>query len=325
MAQPASSSLAFSPPQTYLVRCILFLALISFPGAALIPRIQEFFFNNPVLNGLILFALGLGILHALHQILRLNPEIAWANHIVRTRLQAGGRPPSTAAPRRRPRLLAPLATLLERQERERAFSTTAARFLLDSIASRLEDARGVSRYLIGLLVFLGLLGTFWGLLETISAIGDTVRSLDSAGTDALSAFTQLRAGLEAPLAGMGTAFSSSLFGLAGSLILGFLDLQAGQAQGRFYTELEEFVSSMTRIETEQGAAPQASTPDADGLAHILEDIRRLLMVAEGERALAGRNLEAIAKSLRQLSSDRDDNKKAAGPAGATRAQPKEKP
>ena len=320
MAQPASSSLAFSPPQIHLLRCILFLALISFPGVILIPRIQEFFFNNPILNGLILFALALGILHTLYQILRLNPEIAWANRIARMRLQADGASPrAKGKPPGRPKLLAPLATLLERQER--AFSTTAARFLLDSIASRLEDARSLSRYLIGLLIFLGLLGTFWGLLETISAIGDTVRSLDSAGTDALSAFTQLRAGLEAPLAGMGTAFSSSLFGLAGSLILGFLDLQAGQAQGRFYIELEEFVSGMTDIEAGQAAVSSASGEDAESLAHILEDIRRLLMVAEGERALAGRNLEAIAESLRQAANNRKD----ARPAGATRAQPKEKP
>ena len=323
MAQPASPSLAFSPPQTYLIRCMLFLALLSFPGAVLIARIEAFFFHNPILNGLILFALGLGILHALHQILRLGPEAAWANHIIRARRQAEGR---AAAPKgrppRRPKLLAPLAMLLERHGPERAFSTTAARFLLDSIASRLEDARGISRYLIGLLVFLGLLGTFWGLLETISAIGETVRSLDSAGTDALSAFTQLRAGLEAPLAGMGTAFSSSLFGLAGSLILGFLDLQAGQAQARFYIELEEFVSAATRIETEPAAAPQAApAPDAESLAHILEDIRRLLMVAEGERALAGRNLEAIAKSLRQPAAGQSDNDKDARPPEAPKETP----
>ena len=306
MAQPVFASLSFSPPRTHLIRCILFLALISFPVAALIPRIQAFFLNNPVLNGLILFTLALGILHTLHQILRLNPEIAWANHIARTRLQTDAEA-QTAKPKpaKRPKLLAPLAALLERQEPGRAFSTTAARFLLDSIASRLEDARGVSRYLIGLLIFLGLLGTFWGLLETISAISDTVRSLDSSGTDALSAFTQLRAGLEAPLAGMGTAFSSSLFGLAGSLILGFLDLQAGQAQRRFYTELEEFVSSMTDIETGQAAQP-ATTADTESQAHILEDIRRLLMIAEGERALAGRNLEAIAKSLQQSAKDKGD-------------------
>lgn len=299
MAQPVILSQVFSPPRNYLIRCVLFLALIGFPIFVLIPRIQAFFLNNPVLNGLILFALMVGILHAFYQILRLNPEIRWANNFIQT-LSRDDSGLSTAKTVRRPNLLSPLATLLERQENEHSFTTTTARFLLDSIALRIEDARGVSRYLIGLLIFLGLLGTFWGLLETVSAIGDTVRSLGDAGTDALSAFTELRAGLESPLAGMGTAFSSSLFGLAGSLILGFLDLQAGQAQGRFYTELEEFVSAMTHLDSGQVDAP-VSAGDTVGQAHILEDIRRILMVAEGERALAGRNLEAIARSLQKLS------------------------
>lgn len=306
MAHPVSLSMVFSPPQTSLIRCILFLALISFPIFVLIPNIYAFFLNNPALNGLILFALILGILHAFYQILRLNREIAWVNYIVQTHLRNNEYLAPVKAVRR-PNLLAPLASLLERQDNQpHYFSTTTARFLLDSISLRLEDARGVSRYLIGLLIFLGLLGTFWGLLETVSAIGDTVRSLGNAGNDALSAFSELRAGLEAPLAGMGTAFSSSLFGLAGSLILGFLDLQAGQAQGRFYTELEEFVSGMTQMDPGQAATTPVSPDSLGNQAHILEDIRRILMVAEGERALAGRNLETIARSLRHLSNDKGD-------------------
>ena len=290
-----------SPPRGFLLRCLLFLILIALPATFLLERIQSFFLNNPILNGLILFVLAIGILHTLYQILRLTPEVAWANEAARRRMRREDAPPqSRSTPR--PILLAPLARLFSREETA-AIPTAAARFLLDSIAARLEEARGVSRYLIGLLVFLGLLGTFWGLLETISAIGDVVRSLDAADADALTAFAQLRAGLEAPLAGMGTAFSSSLFGLGGSLILGFLDLQAGQAQGRFHIELEEFISAMTSMEETQSAAAAGETAvgsEGENQAHILEDIRRLLMVAEGERALAGRALEAIAASLRRL-------------------------
>ena len=289
-----------SPPRGFLLRCLLFLILIALPATFLFERIQSFFLNNPILNGLILFVLAVGILHTLYQILRLTPEVAWANEAARRRMRREDAPPqSRSTPR--PILLAPLARLFSREETA-AIPTAAARFLLDSIAARLEEARGVSRYLIGLLVFLGLLGTFWGLLETISAIGDVVRSLDAADADALTAFAQLRAGLEAPLAGMGTAFSSSLFGLGGSLILGFLDLQAGQAQGRFHIELEEFISAMTSMEETQSAAAgdAAAVSEGENQAHILEDIRRLLMVAEGERALAGRALEAIAASLRRL-------------------------
>ncbi|MCY4031668.1 MAG: flagellar motor protein MotA [Hyphomicrobiales bacterium] len=295
---------AFTPPRAYVVRCILFLAVLGFPLAVLSEQIITFFFQNPFLNVLILFTLLLGIFHTLHQILRLNREIAWSRHTAQRLIDIGDDDEQVIVKMpRRPNLLAPLAALLEKSGGSTSsLSPTSSRFLLDSIATRMNDARSVSRYLIGLLIFLGLLGTFWGLLETITAIGDTVRSLGGGAGDPVGAFEELRAGLEAPLAGMGTAFSSSLFGLAGSLVLGFLDLQAGQAQGRFYNELEEFVSDLTHMETRHASDAAAAGKPSGALAdetHVLEDIRRLLMVSEGERALAGRNLEAIVSILQK--------------------------
>ncbi len=152
-----------------------------------------------------------------------------------------------------------------------ALSTASMRSILDSIATRLDESRDISRYLIGLLVFLGLLGTFWGLLETVGSIGRTIQTLDpnSSTGDVLDA---LKAGLQAPLSGMGTAFSSSLFGLSGSLILGFLDLQAGRAQNRFYTELENWLSSVTDLGSDVGADQHGGTEEirvlADRLQHM---------------------------------------------------------
>ena len=296
---------AFTPPRAYVLRCFLFLVVLGFPLAVLSGQITAFFFQNPFLNVLILFTLLLGIFHAFYQILRLNREIHWSEDTARKLISLGRDEEQVVVKMPpRPNLLAPLAAMLEKSGGSTSsLSPTSSRFLLDSIATRLNDSRSVSRYLIGLLVFLGLLGTFWGLLETITAIGDTVRSLGGGAGDPVGAFEELRAGLEAPLAGMGTAFSSSLFGLAGSLVLGFLDLQAGQAQGRFYNELEEFVSDLTHMETPHAtAAPVAGKPSISSAneTHVLEDIRRLLMVAEGERAVAGRNIEAIVLMLQKL-------------------------
>ncbi len=144
-------------------------------------------------------------------------------------------------------MLAPMATMLGEQRGGMLLTSLSMRSLLDSIGTRLDEARDISRYLIGLLIFLGLLGTFWGLLDTINSVAQTIRTLDVGRNDSGVIFEELRSGLEAPLQGMGTAFSSSLFGLSGSLVLGFLDLQTSQAQNRFYTDLEDWLSTVTDI------------------------------------------------------------------------------
>lgn len=241
-----------SRPQIFLWRMIVFLALTVLIAAVLYAQIWSAFLTNPALNGLILFVLLVGVGYAFRQVTRLHPEIHWVNQF---RIADPGL--SSDNP---PVLLAPMATMLRDRKGHVSLSTISMRSILDSIGSRLDEAREISRYLVGLLIFLGLLGTFWGLLQTISSVGATIGTLDTNASDSTVLFEELKSGLEAPLKGMGTAFSSSLFGLAGSLILGFLDLQAGQAQNRFYNELEDWLSGVTELQAgetlEAAGAPQ---------------------------------------------------------------------
>jgi hypothetical protein len=195
------------------------------------------FLANPGLNALIIAVLVIGILLAFRQVIRLFPEVAWVNGF---RLADPG-----LAVARPPVLLAPMATILGDRAGRMAMSSLTMRGLLDSIATRLDEARDISRYMTSLLVFLGLLGTFWGLIETVGSVGAVIQNL-KVGGEAGAVFDSLREGLAAPLSGMGISFSSSLFGLAGSLALGFLDLQAGQGQNRFYMELEDWLSTTVR-------------------------------------------------------------------------------
>ncbi|MEM7214481.1 MAG: flagellar motor protein MotA [Pseudomonadota bacterium] len=221
---------------------IIFLIITGFLAATLYRQILSAFQTNPGLNGLILGVLLIGVLLALIQVIRLIPEVRWVNSFRQ------GNPDLDVG--REPILLAPMKALLGQSRQEVSISPLSLRSILDSIGNRLDESRDISRYLIGLLVFLGLLGTFWGLLQTIGSIGDTIQSLDPKSGDANDVLDALKSGLKEPLDGMGTAFSSSLFGLAGSLVLGFLDLQAGRAQTRFYTELENWLSSVTDLSSE---------------------------------------------------------------------------
>lgn len=225
-----------SSPRIALLSMLIFLVIVAFLAAILYRQISSAFVTNPGLNGLIFGVLLIGILLGFQQVLRLFPEVQWVNSFREGRDEKG----------RKPVLLAPMRALIGRRH-SMALSTNASRAILDSIANRLDESRDISRYLIGLLVFLGLLGTFWGLLATIGSIGDTIQSLNPGGGDANSMLDSLKSGLQTPLKGMGTAFSSSLFGLSGSLILGFLDLQSGRAQNRFYTELENWLASVTDV------------------------------------------------------------------------------
>jgi hypothetical protein len=249
-----------SSPLVFFWSQLVFLIIAGFLAAILYRQLSNAFFANPGLNGLILFVLAIGVFLVFNQVLRLRPEVRWVNSF----LQGADRMRNV----REPTLLAPMRVLMSRKQ-EMSLSTTSLRSILDSIATRLDESRDTSRYLIGLLVFLGLLGTFWGLLQTIGSINAVIQSLDPGSGDTNDVLAALKEGLSSPLDGMGTAFSSSLFGLAGSLVLGFLDLQAGRAQNRFYTELENWLSTVT-------------DPDFDVVAHegasgaeSAEDIRRL--------------------------------------------------
>jgi hypothetical protein len=226
-----------SSPRIFLVRMLVFLTLCGLLVVVLYKQILVAFMANPGLNAVIIGVLVIGILLSFRQVIRLFPEVAWVNGF---RLADPG-----ITVERPPVLLAPMATLLRDRLGRMAISTQLMRGILDSIAARLDEARDLLRYMTALLVFLGLLGTFWGLIETVSSVGRVIETLRPGG-DAASVFDTLREGLAAPLSGMGISFSSSLFGLAGSLVLGFLDLQTGQAQNRFYTDLEDWLSTTVR-------------------------------------------------------------------------------
>jgi hypothetical protein len=249
----------------------LFVVLSSLIAIILYNQILEAFKVNPGLNALIIGTLLFGIIYTFQQVLRLNPEIRWVNSF---RIADPG-----LTVDRPPVMLAPMATLLRRRQGQVALSAVAMRSLLDSIASRLDESRETTRYLVGLLVFLGLLGTFWGLMETVQSVGKTIGALNPSGEGAV-AFEELKSGLEAPLKGMGVAFASSLFGLAGSLIVGFLDLQASQAQTRFYNELEEWLSGITELSPESANAGNSQGQPAQLRFAMLEMQRSMVDIAE---------------------------------------------
>jgi hypothetical protein len=234
-----------SSPRIFLVRMLVFLVLCALVAVVLYKQIVTAFFANPGLNALIGLVLLVGTILAFRQVIRLYPEVAWVNNF---RIADPG-----LAVDRHPTLLAPMAAILGGERTGRmSISQQTMRHLLDSIATRLDEARDISRYMTGLLVFLGLLGTFWGLIETVGSVGKVIDGL-KVGGDAGALFDTLKEGLAAPLGGMGISFSSSLFGLAGSLILGFLDLQSSQAQNRFYTDLEDWLASTVREYSGEGS------------------------------------------------------------------------
>ena len=240
-----------SSPRIFLVRMLAFLVLAGFAALILYRQIFKAFMANPGLNGLILGVLLIGVVLSFRQVIRLFREIRWVNsRSARAAADPLGDPPV---------MLAPMAVLIGGKPGQRAISTATLRAILDSIATRLDEGREISRYLTGLLIFLGLLGTFWGLLETVGSISDVIKSMRS-GADASVMFDELKTGLAAPIAGMSISFTSSLFGLAGSLVLGFLDLQAGQAQNRFYTELEDNLSADATDPAEAAAPMRAGLP-----------------------------------------------------------------
>jgi len=247
---PEIRAISLKPPGVFLLRMTIFLILVAFLASVLYEQLHRSLLTNPGLNGLILGVLFLGIIYAFRQVIRLYPEIRFVNSF---RISDPG---LVTGPD--PILLAPMAHMLRDRRGVLSLSTTSMRTIMDSIGSRLDEARDTGRYLVGLLVFLGLLGTFWGLLDTITSVSKAIATLDTKSTESAAVFDDLKNGLAAPLRGMGTAFSSSLLGLAGSLILGFLELQASHAHNRFYNELEEWLSGITELTPGSGAGDEAT-------------------------------------------------------------------
>jgi len=282
----------------YLVRMVLFLIAVAAVCVLLFAPLERVFLHNVPLNSMILGAALIGVVFIFRQVLQLEPELAWIESYKRSRQPLA---------RATPRLLAPMATMLgERTDKQLSLSTMAMRTLLDGISARLDEARDISRYLIGLMIFLGLLGTFWGLLDTVSSVGNVIQSLEIGSNDVASIFNNLKTGLERPLSGMGTSFSSALFGLASSLILGFLDLQAGQAQNYFYNDLEEWLSSLTRLTS--GAAiveGETSIPAyiealLEKTADSLDALQRTVQRGEDNRTATGSHLFTLTERLSTL-------------------------
>ena len=226
-------------PRRYLVRMLLFIGAMIILVTVLSGGIKDAFMANGALNGLIVGVLVLGMVYIFRTVFVLIRDVAWLESF------RAGQPALSTAPE--PYMLAPMAVMLGERAAPFSLSAMSMRSLLDGISSRLDESRDISRYMIGLLIFLGLLGTFWGLLQTIGSVSNVIATLNVGSGEIGTVFGDLKKGLQAPLSGMGTAFSSSLFGLAGSLVLGFLELQAGQAQNRFYNDLEDWLSGQTRL------------------------------------------------------------------------------
>jgi len=292
-------------PNTYLIRMAIFLIAVLVVTALLSRVLLGAFGNNPILNSLILLVLLIGIGWNLRQVLRLSPEVA------RLETFQTGRNRLASVPS--PKLLAPMASMLfareahSRTDQARfTISAPAMRSLLDGIASRLDESRELSRYMTGLLIFLGLLGTFWGLLKTIGAVSDVIASMSVGSGDLNALFEQLKSGLAQPLAGMGTAFSASMFGLAGALVLGFLDLTAGQAQNRFFNELEEWLAGITRLSSGVLAEGEGSVPVyvqalLEQTAENMENLQHILSRGEDSRMQANQAVLSLTEHIATLS------------------------
>ncbi|APH54361.1 MotA/TolQ/ExbB proton channel family [Granulibacter bethesdensis] len=294
-------------PVAYLLRMLAFLAAVGGIAVALEPALKPIFLHNPYLNGLILLILLLGIIWNIRQVTRLEPEVRWL--ISFRRDQA----PDSAS---QPRLLAPMASMLVTRaasttrpgEKRFTLSASAMRSVLDTIASRLDESRELSRYMTGLLIFLGLLGTFWGLLRTIGGVSDVISGMSVNGSgDVNMMFEQLKSGLARPIAGMGTAFSASMFGLSGALVLGFLDLTAGQAQNRFFNELEEWLAGLTRLSSGalgtdgEGSVPVYVQALLEQTAENMERLQQILARGEENRQASHQALLALTERIGSLS------------------------
>ncbi len=293
-------------PTVFLVRMVVFLVLVAVVAALLSPVLVQAFNNNPDLNAFILFILLLGIVWNLRQVLRLSPEVTWIETFQTARARLAALPS--------PRLLAPMASMLAAREKQArggeagrfTLSTTTMRSLLDGIASRLDESRELSRYMTGLMIFLGLLGTFWGLLKTVHSVSGVINDMTIAGGDVNSMFEQLKSGLVKPLAGMGTAFSASMYGLAGALVLGFLDLTAGQAQNRFFNELEDWLAGQTRLGSGLLSDSEASVPVyvqalLEQTAENMENLQRILARGEDSRAQSNQAVATLNERMSVLS------------------------
>ncbi len=291
----------FSQPVRQITLMLISLALVAAGVYVAFPRVSGIFLANIWLNGFIFAVFLIGVLATFWQVFQISSSVAWIEGFA---AETPGHQITVA-----PRLLAPLAALLRTRGKSTHITATSARSILESVATRIDEERDITRYLVNLLIFLGLLGTFYGLATSVPAVVQTIRSLaPQEGQDALSGFGQLMTGLEAQLDGMGVAFSSSLLGLAGSLVVGMLELFASHGQNRFYRELEEWLSSITRLGTAAGDSDGEASGEMgalvtvlDSMAEQLEAMRNLQSEAEAGRAQLDQGLATLAEAVDRLS------------------------
>jgi len=300
MKQPTQEVKAqFTQPVTQILIMLVLVALVGLGSYAVFGRVQEFFLANPILNGVILIVFVFGVLACFWQVLQLISSVKWIESFVEK--EKGDEIASA------PRLLATLSTLLSSRAEKMQIGATSSRSILDSVAARIDEARDITRYIVNLLIFLGLLGTFYGLATTVPGLVETIQSLGAdTEADGAGGFSRLMSGLETQLGGMGTAFSSSLLGLAGSLLVGLLELFAGHGQNRFYRDLEEWLSSITRLGFSSGDS------DGDGgeqgmvagvLQHMSEQmdtLREIYVQSDISRAMVDEQLGTLAMSVERL-------------------------
>lgn len=281
-----------------LIWMLLSLAAVGIVCALLFPPLRTAFQANQVFNGMILGVLAVGIVINFLQVFTLGPATHWIDDV----RDVGALPASDEAPR----LLASMATMFAGRDQEGfRLSAMAMRSLLDGIRLRLDESRDIARYMIGLLIFLGLLGTFWGLLDTVIGVGHVIGGLSAGIGDPSAMFDELKRDLQGPLTGMGTAFSSSLFGLSGALVLGVLDLQSGHAQNRFYNHLEEWLSELTHLPSStltEGDQPLPVYIEAllEQTADNLNELQRSVARGEEDRRAVQNNLARLSGQLAEL-------------------------
>lgn len=291
-------SVQFTQPVRQVLLMLVSLGLVGAGVYVAFPRVSGIFLANIWLNGFIFLVFLIGVLATFWQVLQLASSVRWIEGL------AEGRPGhQITVP---PRLLAPLAALLRTREPGAPISATSARSILESVGTRIDEERDITRYIVNLLIFLGLLGTFYGLATSVPAVVETIRSLaPQEGETALSGFGALMQGLESQMDGMGVAFSSSLLGLAGSLVVGLLELFAGHGQNRFYRELEEWLSSFTRlgsagVEGEGGEAVGGLALLVDGMADQIDALKSMQIEAEAGRQQLDKGLAALTEAVDRL-------------------------
>lgn len=297
MAQPdRKAKPQFSQPVRQITLMLLVLGLSGFGIFVALPRVLPVFLANPYLNGFIGMVFVIGVVACFYQVFQLIGSVRWIENFA-----ADNDAPSDTPPQ----MLAPLAALLRTRGARMQVSASSTRSILDSVSTRIDEAREITRYIVNTLIFLGLLGTFYGLATTVPAIVDTIRSLaPQAGESSTDVFSRLMTGLESQLAGMGVAFASSLLGLAGSLIIGLLELFAGHGQNRFYQELEDWLSSITRVGFASGddSSPEQAVMAGmvDHMAEQMENMQDMFSRSEAGRAEVEQRLGALASAIERM-------------------------